>query len=173
MSLWGNGFCSAVVPNLGPPDVLGLQLPEASTTTSAGQDFWELKSKNIWRPKVDYCCSVSGCRDRCWEFDSPLCLLDRGWTWWSIGPLPSSAVSEAQWLQLTLQSKYDCTLDFYKNIQYWLFYFLFIPTQSPVWNMPFLQPLHNRLTLPSNYSTQHWDSIPSQSLRHYQYRHEA
>ena len=39
-------------PNLGPPDVLGLQLPEAFTTTSAGQDFWELKSKDIWRPKV-------------------------------------------------------------------------------------------------------------------------
>ena len=26
----------AVVPNLGPPDVLGLQLPEAFTTTPAG-----------------------------------------------------------------------------------------------------------------------------------------
>ena len=46
----------AVVPNLGPPDVLELQLPETFTTTSAGQDFWELKSKNIWRPKVgDHC----------------------------------------------------------------------------------------------------------------------
>ena len=45
-----------VVPNFGPPDVLGLQLPEAFTTTSAGQDFWELKSKNIWKPKVgDHC----------------------------------------------------------------------------------------------------------------------
>ena len=43
----------AVIPNLGPPDVLGLQLPEAFTNTSAGQDFWELKSKNIWRPKVE------------------------------------------------------------------------------------------------------------------------
>ena len=42
----------AVVPSLGPPDVLGLQLPEAFTSTSADQDFWELKSKNIWRPKV-------------------------------------------------------------------------------------------------------------------------
>ena len=42
----------AVVPNLGPPDVLGLQLAEAFITTSAGQDFWELKSKNIWRAKV-------------------------------------------------------------------------------------------------------------------------
>ena len=41
-----------MVPNLGPPDILGLQFPEAFTTTSAGQDFWELKSKNIWRPKV-------------------------------------------------------------------------------------------------------------------------
>ena len=30
-----------------------LQLPEAFTTTSAGQDFWGLKSKNIWRPKVE------------------------------------------------------------------------------------------------------------------------
>ena len=45
-------FASAVVPNLGPPDVLGLQLPEAFTTTSDGQDFWKLNSKNIWRPKV-------------------------------------------------------------------------------------------------------------------------
>ena len=46
----------SVVPNLGPPDVLGLQLPEAYTTTSSGQDFWELKFKNIWRPKVeDHC----------------------------------------------------------------------------------------------------------------------
>ena len=41
-------YLKAVVPNLGPPDVLGIQLPEAFTTTSAGQDFWELKSKNIW-----------------------------------------------------------------------------------------------------------------------------
>ena len=41
-----------VVPNLGPPDDLGLQLLEAFTTTSIGQDFWELKSKNIWRPKL-------------------------------------------------------------------------------------------------------------------------
>ena len=46
----------AVVPNLGPPDVPVLQLPEAFTITSAGQDFWELKSKNIWRPKAgDHC----------------------------------------------------------------------------------------------------------------------
>ena len=41
-----------VVSNLGPPDVLGLQLPEAFT--SAGQNFWELKSKNIWRAKVGH-----------------------------------------------------------------------------------------------------------------------
>ena len=53
MVLW----VTAVVPNLGPPDVLILQLPEASTTTSDGQDFWELKSKNIWRPKVGNHCS--------------------------------------------------------------------------------------------------------------------
>ena len=33
-----------------------LELPEAFTTTSAGQDVWELKFKNIWRPKVgDHC----------------------------------------------------------------------------------------------------------------------
>ena len=45
-----------MVPNLEPPDVLGLQFPEALTITSSGQDFWELKSKNIWRPKVgDHC----------------------------------------------------------------------------------------------------------------------
>ena len=46
----------AVVLNVGPPDVIELQLPVAFATTSAGQDFWELKSKNIWRPKVgDHC----------------------------------------------------------------------------------------------------------------------
>ena len=45
-----------VMPNLGPPDVLGLQLPEVFTTTSAGKDFWELKSKNIWRAKVGHHC---------------------------------------------------------------------------------------------------------------------
>ena len=38
------------------PDVPGLQLPEAFTTASAVQDFWELKSMNIWRSKVgDHC----------------------------------------------------------------------------------------------------------------------
>ena len=43
-STWGFPVSSnAVVPNLGPPDVLGLHLPEAFTTTSFGQDFWELK----------------------------------------------------------------------------------------------------------------------------------
>ena len=31
-----------VVPNLGSPDVLGLELPEAFTISYAGQDFWEL-----------------------------------------------------------------------------------------------------------------------------------
>ena len=36
-----------MVPNLGPPDVLRLQLPEAFATTSAGQDFWELKSQKV------------------------------------------------------------------------------------------------------------------------------
>ena len=49
-------FSRSVFSNLGPPDVLGLQLPEAFTTTSTGQDFWAMKSKNIWRPKVgDHC----------------------------------------------------------------------------------------------------------------------
>ena len=48
-----------VILNLGPPDVIELQLSEAFTTTSAGQDFWELKSKNIWRPKVgDHCIKI-------------------------------------------------------------------------------------------------------------------
>ena len=48
-----------VVCNCRPPDVLGLQLPEAFIATSAGQDFWELKSKNIWRPKIgDYCSRI-------------------------------------------------------------------------------------------------------------------
>ena len=49
-------FFRTMVLNVGPPDVIELQLPEAFATTSAGQDLWELKSKNIWRPKVgDHC----------------------------------------------------------------------------------------------------------------------
>ena len=36
-------ICSiAVVPNLGSPDILGLKLPEAFTTSCAGQNIWEL-----------------------------------------------------------------------------------------------------------------------------------
>ena len=42
----------AVVLNLGPPDVLGLQLPEILARRGGGVGFWELQSKNIWRPKV-------------------------------------------------------------------------------------------------------------------------
>ena len=38
----------AVVPNLGSPDVLGLQLPEALASTANGKGFWELQFKNIW-----------------------------------------------------------------------------------------------------------------------------
>ena len=34
--------CSmAVFPNLGPPDVLGLQLPEILTSRGGGEGFWE------------------------------------------------------------------------------------------------------------------------------------
>ena len=33
---------SAVVPNLGPPDVLGLQLPEILASKGGGEGFWEL-----------------------------------------------------------------------------------------------------------------------------------
>ena len=32
----------SVVPNLGPPDVLGLQLPEILASTGGGEGFWEL-----------------------------------------------------------------------------------------------------------------------------------
>ena len=53
---WDEMSPKAMVLNHGPPDVIELQPPEAFATTSAGQDFWELKSKNIWRPKVgDHC----------------------------------------------------------------------------------------------------------------------
>ena len=46
----------AVVPNLGPPDVLRLQLPEILASTGGGEGFWELQFKKIWRPKVgDHC----------------------------------------------------------------------------------------------------------------------
>ena len=32
----------AVVPNLGPPDVLRLQLPEILASRGGGEGFWEL-----------------------------------------------------------------------------------------------------------------------------------
>ena len=35
-------FCMAVVLNLGPPDVLGLQLPEILASRGDGEGFWEL-----------------------------------------------------------------------------------------------------------------------------------
>ena len=35
-------FARAVVPNLGPPDVLGLQLPEILASRGSGEGFWEL-----------------------------------------------------------------------------------------------------------------------------------
>ena len=41
------GLCRSVVANLGSPDVLGLQLPEALTSTSSGEGFWKLQSKNV------------------------------------------------------------------------------------------------------------------------------
>ena len=45
-------YVKTVVPDLGPPDVLGLQLPEILVSRGDGEGFWELESKNIWRPKV-------------------------------------------------------------------------------------------------------------------------
>ena len=36
------GHFKAVVPNLGPPDVLGLQLPEVLASSGGGESFWEL-----------------------------------------------------------------------------------------------------------------------------------
>ena len=51
----------SVVLNLGPPDVLGLQLPEILASGGGGEGFWELQSKNLWRLKVgDH--YVSGCQ---------------------------------------------------------------------------------------------------------------
>ena len=35
-------FITSMVPNLDSPDGIGLQLPEAFTTTCASQEFWEL-----------------------------------------------------------------------------------------------------------------------------------
>lgn len=32
---------TAVVPNLGSPDVIGLRYPKAFALSCAGQDFWE------------------------------------------------------------------------------------------------------------------------------------
>ena len=37
-----NRSASSVVPNLGPPDVLGLQLPEILASRGSGEGFWEL-----------------------------------------------------------------------------------------------------------------------------------
>ena len=37
-----NGHFRAVVPNLGPPDVLGLQFPEILASGDGGEGFWEL-----------------------------------------------------------------------------------------------------------------------------------
>ena len=45
-----------MAPNLGPPNGLGLQLPEILASRGGGEDFWELSSKNIWRLKAgDHC----------------------------------------------------------------------------------------------------------------------
>ena len=41
-----------MVPILGSPNVLELKLPEAITTSYAGQGFWELQSKEFWGTKV-------------------------------------------------------------------------------------------------------------------------
>ena len=35
-------YSTAVVPNLGPPDVLGLQLPEILASRGGGEGLWEL-----------------------------------------------------------------------------------------------------------------------------------
>ena len=36
------GCSMAVVPNLGPPDVLGLQVPEIPASRGGGEGFWEM-----------------------------------------------------------------------------------------------------------------------------------
>ena len=36
-----------VILNLGSPDILGLQLPEAFTSTVSGEGFQKLQSKNV------------------------------------------------------------------------------------------------------------------------------
>ena len=41
-------FPMPVVPNLGPPDVLRLQLPEILANITSGEGFWEFQSKNNW-----------------------------------------------------------------------------------------------------------------------------
>ena len=38
-------MAALVVPHLGSPDILGLQLPEALASTAIGEGFWELQSK--------------------------------------------------------------------------------------------------------------------------------
>ena len=52
----------AVVVNLGPPDLLGLQLPEILASRGDGEGFWELQSKNIWRLKVEDHWSIVLCQ---------------------------------------------------------------------------------------------------------------
>ena len=41
-----------MVFNHGSPDVLVVKLPGSFTSSCTGQDFWELKSRNIWGCKV-------------------------------------------------------------------------------------------------------------------------
>ena len=46
-------YCSSVVSNLGPPDVLALQLPEILAGTAGSEGFWELQSRNIGGPRFE------------------------------------------------------------------------------------------------------------------------
>ena len=48
-----------MVPDPESPDVLGLQIPEAFTTSCAGQDFWETQGWNhYYRVVVATTCTV-------------------------------------------------------------------------------------------------------------------
>ena len=51
---------SSVLPNLGSPDVLGLQLLEILASTAGDEVFWEVESKTqVWEPLLYVIMSLS------------------------------------------------------------------------------------------------------------------
>ena len=72
--LW---YSNTVVSYCGPPDVLGLQLPEILANRGGGEGFWELKSKNIWRATVRHHWP-KGRENELWKRGLPLPMVLNG-----------------------------------------------------------------------------------------------